>query len=153
MLGMEIEELLFTIPETQEIFRGVFSSNNIPKIDECLFPSAYIVNTDNDYEPGEHWVAFYFESNSSLPEYFDSYGLYPLRSSFLKFMNNKPFKYSTHTIQNLYSSVCGHYVIYFVFQRCHKHSFQNIVSSFTTDTVWNDLAIEAYIDRLFAFYA
>ena len=38
---------------------------------------AYITNTDDHGEPGEHWLAVYVDKDV---EYFDSFGLFPLDS-------------------------------------------------------------------------
>ena len=148
MFGYEIEEVLFNLPITRDIFQGVYSSNTLPNISKCLFPCAYIANTEKDIDQGEHWVAFYFDKkNSSKPEYFDSYGLLPLKQNFVKFMK-KPFIYSTHLIQNPFSSTCGYYSMYFIIKRCEGYTYQKIISSFTTDTTLNDTIVTKYFENL-----
>ena len=38
------------------------------------YPSAYVINSETHDQPGEHWVAVYFDQHGR-GEYFDSYGL------------------------------------------------------------------------------
>lgn len=153
MYGYEVEKIILNQKSSSKIFQGVYSANNLPKRDKCLFPSAYIANTAEDYKQGEHWVSFYFDSPNNqklsitMPEYFDPYGLLPLRQSFLDFMG-KPFFYSTHLIQSPLSLTCGHYAIYYIIKRSEGNSLQQIVSSFTNDTKWNDEFVTRYVDKL-----
>ena len=152
MNGLEIEQILYSHLPSRGIFQGVYSCNNLPNIDPCSFPCGFIINTDENFKPGEHWVTVYFSSNSSIPEYFDSYGLPPIKADFYQFLhknsNNAFFRYSTHSIQSLNSTTCGHYAIYFLINRIENKSFQSIVSSFTVDTFWNDKFIKNYIRKL-----
>ncbi len=42
------------------------------------FPAAFVCNTNDGDEPGEHWIALYLVANIR-GEYFCSYGLPPAR--------------------------------------------------------------------------
>ena len=101
MNGIEIEHILFSYDLTSDIFQGVFSSDQLPKR-PSVFPYAIIVNTDISTGPGKHWVSFYFESKSSIPEYFDSYGFPPTKSIFQKFLKTK-YRFSSQLLQDLTS--------------------------------------------------
>lgn len=150
MYGFQIENLIFSQEKTRHTFKGVFSANNLPSRlhnKDISYPSAYVANTDEDYENGKHWVSFFFKDKNSLPEYFDPYGLLPLKNSFVTFMG-KPFLYSTLLIQNPISKTCGHYAIFFVIKRCEGYTFNDILSCFTSDTEWNDYIIREYIKEL-----
>lgn len=57
---------------TARKFTGVFVPNELPKKIE-KFPCGIIANTDPNYKPGEHWIAFYLPS-PNRGEFFDSYG-------------------------------------------------------------------------------
>ena len=48
--------------ENQTIFKKVCA---LDQLEKPTFPSAYVVNSDPSSEPGEHWVAFYFDKRRS----------------------------------------------------------------------------------------
>ena len=146
MNGIEIERILFSYDLTSDIFQGVFSSDKLPE-HPCHYPYAIIVNTDVSSGPGEHWVSFYFESKNEMPEYFDSYGLPPLKLSFQKFLKKK-FLFSSKLIQDIFSYVCGEYAIYFIIQKVLGQDMQKIISSFTNDTKWNDTQVSSFVYNL-----
>ena len=74
---------------------------------------AYIVNTQDDDEPGEHWVAIFFPNNKEAV-YFDSYGLPPLQEDIQPFLARHCQRWTTNrmTIQAYDSMMCGVYCIY-----------------------------------------
>ena len=41
---------------------GVYSDDTLPKYVE-IYPSCYIINTDESTDAGEHWVCVYLNSN------------------------------------------------------------------------------------------
>ena len=43
------------------------------KLEKPAFPFSYIINSEPNSEPGEHWIAVYFDKHG-LGKYFDSYG-------------------------------------------------------------------------------
>ena len=144
---MDGEELISLLENDENICKGsygIYSADKIPTID--VYPTAFIANTDESHLPGQHWVAFYFKSKNQIPEYFDSYGLSPIKYSFLQILPKK-YKYSTHTIQDLSSITCGEYCIYFLKKRASNVSMQKIISSFSSDTQWNERKIKYYIQN------
>ena len=144
MNGIEIEAILKSNKRTSKIFKGVFPSDEIPK-QKITYPSAFIVNTDEKNKPGEHWVAFYFSSKNRLPEYFDSYGFFPLKLSFYKFLPKKKFKYSSLMLQDIFSTACGYYVIYFIVHKIYGFSMKNILSVFDNNTLYNDQIVINFV--------
>ena len=150
MFGSQIYKVLKTNPITCKVFKGVYSSNNLPKLSNVAYPVAYIVNTDENFKPGEHWVAFYFKSSKAIPEYFDSFGLPPFKKSFLDFIQqrNRKYRYSSKTIQNLFSSKCGQYTIYYVFQKCCGKTLKEIIHNFSNDTIRNDNIVKDFVRGL-----
>ena len=73
---------------------------------------AYIVNTQDSDQPGEHWVALFFKNNEAV--YFDSYGLPPLQHHILPFLESNCRRWSMNSmrLQGDYSMLCGVYCIY-----------------------------------------
>ena len=48
------------------------------------YPSAFVCNTHDSDQPGEHWVAMYVDE---IGDYFDPYGQKPQHTEFTNFMN------------------------------------------------------------------
>lgn len=73
---------------------------------------AYIVNTHDSDQPGEHWVAIYFKENTAV--YFDSYGLPPLEEHIKPFLENNTRYWSMNSVrfQSGNSNMCGVYCIF-----------------------------------------
>ena len=49
---------------------------------------AYFVNTERSNKAGEHWIAVIFNNNGNVL-YFDSYGLPPLETEIINFLDNQ----------------------------------------------------------------
>jgi len=112
----EIEEILrHGLQGTKLNFLGVFASDRLPTL-ITSFPSCLVANTDPHNQPGTHWVAFNFISPTEL-EFFDSFGMHPFVYGF-----NLDYKvhFNEHQIQSFDSAVCGHYCIYFLYQRARS---------------------------------
>ena len=73
MNTLQIERLLKKDLKSKTIFKKVCA---LDQLEKPTFPSAYVINSDPSSEPGEHWVAVYFDKRGR-GEYFDSYGLSP----------------------------------------------------------------------------
>ena len=58
------------------VFGGVLASNQLPDVRPQQYPTAYVVNTDDDRKPGKHWTVFVCE-RPGLLSFFDSYGCPP----------------------------------------------------------------------------
>ena len=71
MNTLQIERLLKKGLKSKTIFKKVCA---LDQLEKPTFPSAYVINSDPSSEPGEHWVAVYFDKRGR-GEYFDSYGL------------------------------------------------------------------------------
>lgn len=74
---------------SKHVFKNVVARNRLPKY--IKYPSAYVINTHNHNQPGEHWLAIYFDNKRNC-EFFDSYGLSPnfynFEKSLKKLSNN-----------------------------------------------------------------
>mgnify|MGYP000084934052 CR=1 FL=1 len=114
----EIERTVANDKCLSKIFLGVFASDQLPKVVEK--PSRLIANTDPSNKPGQHWVALFFSENA---EYFDSYGMPPLRA----FDIYKPLLENRYCLQNSYSTACGEFCIYFLHKRVRGHRLESIV--------------------------
>ena len=117
MNNLEIRALLTRDPRTRRVFRGVFPRDKLPQYEKDV--SAYIINTDHSRGPGEHWVCVWFNGQGGA-EYFDSFGLPPTLDPVLRFIERnttKRFTYNKRLLQNMLSSACGLYVMYYVLMK------------------------------------
>ncbi len=123
---------------------GVFPSDKIPT--KVKGPCSMVVNTDPSTNPGSHWVAI-FITQDCIAEYFDSYGQPPDVAEISSFLNKYNVgHYNRKHIQGPFSSVCGHYCIYFVIQRWQNVHMADIVKKFSDDHDENDELITQWIN-------
>ena len=108
---------------TSRTFKGVYGLDEIVHIKQKSFPSAYVFNLDLSYKPGSHWVAVYID-RKGRPEYFDSFGRPPPREikDFL-YTYAESWKYNHKPVQELYSTTCGQFVVFYIYQRCSGFNF------------------------------
>ena len=141
---LQIECLLKKDLKSKVIFKKVCA---LDQLEKPTFPSAYVINSDPSSEPGEHWVAVYFDK-CGRGEYFDSYGLPPTLVGFESYMDAYSLSgwiYNRKTLQAYFSSFCGHYCVYFILFRCRSVPLDVIVSDFTSNLTENDRFISRFI--------
>ena len=139
----QIHQVLSKLIPKRVNFLGVFAQNQIPLIDSSFsFPLCFVSNTHPSSKPGEHWVAFYYDSPSSL-EFFDSYGLHPSIYGF----NHKPLRMNHHSLQSIDSDVCGQYCIFYLYHRSRGKSLSQIFHSFSSDQAWNDNSVARFVSK------
>ncbi len=126
---------------------GVFPSDKLPKT--CKVHAGFIANTDPSDKPGVHWVAIFVNSDGKA-EYFDSYGLKPFVPSISTFLEQyKERCYSRKRLQDQFSSVCGHYCLYFLIKRWMNVSMEDILQKFTENYEENDNLITDWVNETF----
>ena len=93
-----------------------------------LYNGSYIINLDskNSGKFGTHWTAFYI--NNGNVYYFDSFGVEPpiVIQNLLK-RKYKNIWYNNLQYQNLRSSICGLFAIYFLFCMENDISYYNFL--------------------------
>ena len=150
LFSMDSQQLQ-TIMKTDRIgrfyFRGVFASDELKKQMVASYPSAYIVNTDPSYNPGEHWVAVYF-NHLGRAKFFCSYGESPKTYDFEKWIqkNSTSWIYHKTRLQGDLSSVCGQYCLFFLLHRLREISIKDF---FTQDIDLNDSLVNEFIRNRF----
>ena len=60
----------------------VIAKDTLPEV-ISTYPSAFVCNTHDSDQPGEHWVAMYVDE---IGDYFDPYGQKPQHAEFTNFM-------------------------------------------------------------------
>lgn len=79
----------------------------------------YIINLDDDTDSkgnqkqGTHWTGLYIEKNKAV--YFDSFGFQAPRQVDFFLRKFKPYMISQKEIQNIETTICGSYVLYFIY--------------------------------------
>ena len=151
MNGQQLENCLKSDRYTSPYFKGVFPSDLLVKQKIDSFPCGLIANTDPSNKPGEHWVAFYFDSDGK-GEYFDSYGAKPKSKRFKSFLNkNSKGKYIWNSVplQSPFSSTCGQFCLFFMTFRARNLSMQEISGFFSKDKALNDVEVNEFISTYF----
>ena len=129
MNGADVARLARADPAIRRTFAGVYNmSDNWP--DPVSLPACYVVNTDNSRGPGEHWVAFFIDSDMSA-DYFDSYGIHPVKKT-LNWLRDRTIcvHYNTLWLQSPASMVCWAYCLYFLHKRSNNVALENALSIF-----------------------
>ncbi len=128
-------------------FKGVYPLNLMPAMKK---PLAIIVNTHPSDKPGEHWVSIIINKDG-FGEYFDSFGLPPLHSEFVKYLDRNcenGWRFNPIPLQNKRSTTCGHYCVLYVIFRCLGYSYDDFISRFTRQSLEND----SKVIKIFGYY-
>ena len=116
MNTQQIDAILSSDYMTKNLFRGVFAIDQLPTICDGM----YVINTDEQDKPGEHWLAVYNK------EYFDSFGFPPQDKRAIDFLETNVM-YNCVSLQPLLSNSCGFYCVYYLLQRARGESMEEII--------------------------
>ena len=107
----------------------------------------FIYNLEPSYLGGSHWVSTYVKDN--VINYFDSFGLLPFQElvDHAK-RKNLTLLHQNQQIQNLYTTTCGYYCLYFLNEMHKGRDYFDLLSVFSNDTNKNEKFIENYFRRL-----
>jgi hypothetical protein len=125
---------------------GLRYSDVVPKdmFKICLYPSSYIVNSQDSGDPGQHWLAFAALSPRRI-YFFDSLGKSSEHYGF-----NIPYTIDVNDrqLQSNYTNTCGEFCLYFLYYTfagiCNTH----ITELFTNNTTKNDAIVQRFAARL-----
>jgi hypothetical protein len=155
MNSTTIGEILRSDKCSKHVFGGVYASDKLPETVDS-YPKAYVANVDRSNMPGSHWIAFWFASPSH-GEFFDSLGQSPetYTFSFVSFLTNNCSKWTCNDriLQSPFSSVCGHFCIYFISYRCRNISMSTIVYKFSKNLEQNYELVAAFVSKTFRAYS
>jgi hypothetical protein len=141
MDSRQINKILNTDQVARKSFLGVFARDKLPN--EIKWPSTLIINTDKSNQPGEHWLAIYYDENGTC-EFFDSYGFHPDFYNLTDYIKStsKNFIFNSKTIQGIFSKYCGQYCVLFLLIRSRNFSMKYFLNFFNNNTINNDKLIE-----------
>jgi len=133
---MNTEEIRRALQNVKH-FADVYSIDTLP-----AHPRGILVcNLDPFYRSGNHWLCNCVVDGTH-GDYFDTFGRAPPKT--LKdYMNAscERWTYNSRQIQSVVSSFCGHYCIYFCMLRSRGLTMNEIVTSFSSDTGFNDCMV------------
>jgi hypothetical protein len=135
LTNITIDEIL----KNEKSYIGCFARNKLPVIKKI--PASFIINTHNSDQPGEHWLAFYIDTNGC--EFFDSYGNRPnyFGNDLVEYLNYfKHWTFNESKIQGM-SNNCGYYCILFIMYRS-RNKLKEFFNEFRFNAVKNDFKLE-----------
>ncbi len=113
------------------------------------YPFLACVNIDDSSKGGSHWVGLFIAKKGSELEFICSYGVsisvYPKYFMSFVYKNNLKVIESNVMLQSPTSTVCGHYVIQYMFKRlqgCSRRAFYN---QFSNNLDKNDTVVFNFI--------
>ena len=152
MITTDFYELLLQHQNLNHFFDGVFASDKVPK---KIKPSHFIVlNTEPSGSIGQHWYAIY-RHDRFIIECFDSLGIDEGKKTFLRenfrAHSTKELLFNTSRVQDLSTSTCGEFVLYYLFQRMHNQDldFETLLNEiFSSDPVVNEQKVKKYFENI-----
>ena len=108
----------------------------------------FIYNLEPSYMSGSHWVATYVKDN--VINYFDSFGMPP----FQEIVNHSKRKnmtlfYQNNQLQNIKTSTCGYFCLYFLNEMNKGNSYYNLLEVFDIyDTMKNERFLKHYFRNI-----
>ena len=114
------------------------------QIKENLTNGNYIINLNNSYEKGSHWVGCII-TNSTI-YYFDSFGVEPLKEII---RIKKHILYNTYYIQDLKEKSCGYYALIFCYYLpLLNYDYKKFLSIFLQNKTDNKIILDNIIKQL-----
>ena len=135
---------------TRVCFRGVYSADKLPVLNDFPEPYALIANTEDSNGRGAHWIAFYKTSGSSM-ETFDSYGkkVEEYNSNLRDMTRGCDILQQCQQLQQIHTTVCGQYCMFFILKRAMGHSYRQLIHLFTDDKRANDKMVCQFVNSCF----
>ena len=144
MYEFTIEKILEYDKITSKMFLGAFARDELPK--KIEYPACFIANTHTRQEPGQHWLAFYYDKKG-ICYFFDSYGRSPIYYKFREYIENTSNKciYNKQRIQGQ-SHFCGLYCIFFLLFKV-RNKERIFFNKFTKNYAKNDNFIQESLTK------
>ena len=148
--NFQLDHLAQSDPKLSQVFYRTVPCDKLPSLVLKESPTAYIVNTDPDHEPGRHWIALWTEGN--VCQVMDSYGVsldvYGTADPIKEWIK-RHFKYqlvNEKSLQSLFSQSCGNYALMFLVYKANGHSMNEFLDLFSShDFVGNDRKVGSWL--------
>lgn len=132
---------------TRQFYLGCYPADKLPRIHQT--PASIVINEDESDEPGSHWVGIFVKSKECA-YYFDSFGM-PPAPLIEKYLKNFPRIVSNrHVFQSPDSTVCGHYVVYFIFMASVGYSMHSIKRNLFANSKHTDDYVVKFVSNNFS---
>ena len=108
----------------------------------------FIYNLEPSHMRGSHWVATYVKDKTI--NYFDSFGMPPFQAivDHAK-KKNLTLLHQNNQIQNIKTTTCGYFVLYFLNEMNRGNSYSGLLEVFDIhDTIYNEKFIEHYFRNI-----
>ena len=108
----------------------------------------FIYNLEPSYMSGSHWVATYVKDKAI--NYFDSFGMPPFQAivDHAK-KKNLTLLHQNNQIQNINTTTCGYFCLYFLNEMNKGNSYYNLLEVFDIyDTMKNERFIQHYFRNI-----
>lgn len=126
--------------KSMKCFIGTYPIDKLPKKYINQRPLGLIINLDQSYLPGSHWIALFIDDNN-IAWYFDSYGR-DINSKYIhEFLVSNKVSILFHNrkkLQGDLSQVCGPYCIYFIKMMCSSFEPEEFIQMFSKNKHLND---------------
>ena len=148
----ELRCMLTKDPMTRQNLRDVFAIDHFKDFvaENSLLNGIYVVNTEESYKSGSHWLLVYVTDDKVV--FVDTFSRSPDYFNLSKelFSSKKPVKTLKKQIQSFTSDICGGYVVYFSVRFCRGDNLDKIVKDFcANDLSKNDFLIANFIYNYF----
>ncbi len=146
MNGSLIRKALEGDAMTRQYLVGVYAADRLPELE---FPGSYVVNTENFGLPGQHWVAFFSYDNKL--DVFDSFGAHPASyNKNIKTWSDQVYNVrQNEELQSRDTTVCGQYCMFFIALRSYGLRYEDVMSAFTKDHLYNDKLVQKFVSKFF----
>ena len=152
MNTQEISTLLQRNDITKRYFQNVYALDQLQRKRKINKQRWFLIcNCCPKNLPGLHWLVMFREGNTI--DFFYSFGGAPSEYGMERFIQRQKAKhcyYNGRQIQDIFSSACGAYCIFYAFLRCCGVSTNNILSIFSpTNYVYNDNVVLDFVNKTF----
>ena len=134
---VQLRKILTCDKYVRPLFRGVFARDELPN--DGVYPSCLVVNTHSSREPGEHWLAIFYDKNG-VCEFFDSYGRNPAAYRLASYLRktSRTVTWNRICFQPIDSNACGYFCFLYLMFKCRRLNF-GIVEKNKLDGLFNRL--------------
>ena len=138
-----IQKRLKNVPK----FLGTYAVNELNTLSIRNYPCSLIVNLDNRWETGSHWISILL--NCDKIYVCDSLGKICSKSlpvaliNFLHLFSINRQLYTTPQLQEKSSNTCGYYALFFILFM-QNNTFDDFLGSFSHNLALNDVLVHIY---------
>lgn len=150
---LQVYKCLKTITQKKKAHFDVIPCDYLNNFTIRSYPLLLCVNNMPSTHPGQHWLGLFIKQKGSEVEFYDSYGMGMeyYDKSFINFAMNQNVNVLENKIpvQGNYQNSCGHFVIFFLYNRLSGCSRHALYCKFSNDFEKNDKIVRRFVKRVF----